>query len=81
MSEVVGTAKAALWLELSEETVRRLCRTGKLAGVYQPAGYRGMWLVPVATLSAIRECPASLLTELQATRAAQTPVTAERVVN
>ena len=64
MSEVIGTAKAALWLELSEETVRRLCRTGKLAGAYQPAGYQGKWLVPVATLSAIRECPVWLLTDL-----------------
>ncbi len=81
MSAVIGTAKAAKWLELSEETVRRLCRTDKLAGAYQPGGYQGMWLVPVATLSAIRECPASLLTELQATRTAQAPVTAERVLN
>ena len=64
MSEVVGTAKAALWLELSEETVRRLCRMGKLAGAYQPAGYQGKWLVPTATLEAIRVCPVWLLTDL-----------------
>lgn len=64
MSAVVGTAKAAKWLDMSEETVRRYCREGKLEGAYQPGGYQGMWLVPVATLSAIRECPASLLTDL-----------------
>lgn len=66
MSEVVGTAKAALWLELSEETVRRLCRTGKLKGAYQPAGYQGKWLVPVGTLASIRACPVWLtdLTEV-----------------
>ncbi len=64
MSEVIGTAKAALWLELSEETVRRLCRNGKLAGAYQPAGYQGKWLVPVETLASIRECPVWLLPDL-----------------
>jgi hypothetical protein len=64
MSEVIGTAKAALWLELSEETVRRLCRTGKLSGAYQAAGYRGMWLVPVDTLEAVRACPVWLLPDL-----------------
>ncbi len=64
MSEVIGTAKAAAWLELSEETVRRLCRTEKLAGAYQPAGYQGKWLVPVATLAAIRACPVWLMPDL-----------------
>ncbi len=64
MSEVVGTAKAALWLDMSEETVRRLCRNGKLSGAYQPAGYGGKWLVPVTTLSAVRACPVWLLTDL-----------------
>lgn len=64
MSEVIGTAKAALWLDLSEETLRRLCRTGKLPGAYQPAGYQGKWLVPVETLEAIRVCPVWLLPDL-----------------
>ena len=64
MSEVIGTAKAALWLGVSEETVRRYCRDGRLEGAYQPGGYQKMWLVPVATLSAIRECPVWLLTDL-----------------
>lgn len=60
MSDVIGTAKAAKWLDMSEETVRRYCRDGRLEGAYQPGGYQGKWLVPVATLSAIRECPKSL---------------------
>ncbi len=57
MSDVVGTAKAAVWLGLSEETVRKLCRERKLEGAFQPAGYQGKWLVPSATLSAIRARP------------------------
>lgn len=64
MSEVVGTAKAALWLEMSEESVRRMCRKGRLKGAYQPAGYQGKWLVPMATLSTIRTCPPWLMTDL-----------------
>jgi len=59
MSELIGTAKAAAWLGLSEETVRKLCRQGKLEGAFQPAGYQGKWLIPTATLEAIRARPGS----------------------
>lgn len=53
MNGVVSTYKAALWLGLSEEIVRRLCRQGKLEGAFQPAGYQGKWLIPIRTLEAI----------------------------
>lgn len=53
MNGVVSTYKAALWLGLSEETVRRLCRQGKLKGAFQPAGYQGKWLIPITTLHTI----------------------------
>jgi hypothetical protein len=64
VSEVIGTAKAALWLNMSEETIRRYCREGKLSGAYQPGGYGGMWLVPVATLEATKACPVWLMPDL-----------------
>jgi hypothetical protein len=64
MRGVVSTYKASLWLELSEESVRRLCRIGKLEGAYQPAGYQGKWLIPVETLEAVRACPEWLLVDL-----------------
>ena len=66
MSDVVNTYKASLWLELSEESVRRLCRDGKLEGAFQPAGYQGKWLIPVEALEAIRACPPSLIWEQSA---------------
>ncbi len=78
MSDVIGTAKAALWLELSEETVRRLCRLGKLSGAYQPAGYKGKWLVPVKALRDIRQTPACPLLESELDEL--TP-TAEKLLN
>ena len=61
MSDVVGTAKATKWLGLSEETVRKLCRQGKLPGAFQPAGYQGKWLIPRETLEAIRAQPEGLV--------------------
>jgi hypothetical protein len=64
MSDVIGAAKAAKWLGLSEETVRKLCREGKLEGAFQPAGYQGKWLIPVEALEAIRACPEWLQIDL-----------------
>lgn len=63
MRDVLNTYKASLWLELSEESVRRLCRTGKLEGAFQPAGYQGKWLIPVEALEAVRARPPSLMHE------------------
>ena len=60
MSGVIGTAKASRWLGLSEATVRRLCRDGKLAGAYQPAGLYGKWLIPTGTLEGIWARPQDL---------------------
>lgn len=64
MSDVIGTAKAAKWWGVSEESMRRLCREGKLMGAYQPAGYQGKWLIPVETLELLRPCPEWLVTDL-----------------
>ncbi len=61
MNGVVSTHKAALWLGLSEETVRRLCRQGKLKGAFQPAGYQGKWLIPVKALEAMHAQPEWLI--------------------
>lgn len=58
MSRVIGTAKASRWLGVSERSVRRLCAQGRLPGAYQPAGYSGMWLVPLKALQRIRGTPA-----------------------
>ena len=64
MRGVVNTYKAALWLGISEESVRRLCRQGKLEGAFQPAGYQGKWLIPGSALEAIRACPEWLMVDL-----------------
>ncbi len=56
MRGIVNTYKTSLWLGVSEESVRRLCREGKLKGAFQPAGYQGKWLIPVETLEAVRAC-------------------------
>ncbi len=58
--EVVGSAKAAKLLGLSERRVRGLCKTGKLKGAYQVSGYSGKWLIPLATLERIRALPPDL---------------------
>jgi len=62
-SPVVGTFKASLWLGVSERTIRRLCRDGKLEGAYQPSGFQGSWLIPLEALQAIRSVPARPLSE------------------
>jgi predicted site-specific integrase-resolvase len=54
--EVVGTAKAALWLGMSEETVRRLCRAGRIKAD-QPSGYQGKWLISTSELERKRSKP------------------------
>ena len=62
MSDVVGTAKAAKWLGLSERTVRDMCAKGRLE-VYQPSGYRGKLLIYTSSLERIRPCPEWLQAE------------------
>ncbi len=64
MSDVIGTAKAALWLGLSERTVRDMCAKRRLEGAYQPNGYASKYLIPVATLERICPCPEQLRAEL-----------------
>jgi hypothetical protein len=64
MRGAVSTHKASLWLGMSEESVRRLCRNGKLKGAFQPSGYQGKWLIPVETLEAVRVCPEWLIADL-----------------
>ncbi len=59
-SEVVGTAKAARWLSMSERQITRMCRQGKLQGAYQPSGFLGKWLIPIRTLEAIYKRPEGL---------------------
>lgn len=59
VSEVVNVGTAALWLGVSERTITRLCREGRLAA-YQPAGFAGRWLVYTSSLEAIRPCPKDL---------------------
>jgi hypothetical protein len=61
---IINTYKASLWLGISEESVRRLCRSGKLEGAFQPAGYQGKWLIPVEAVEAVRACPEWLLVDL-----------------
>jgi hypothetical protein len=61
---VVGTAKAAKWLGLSERAVRDMCAKGRLGGAYQPSGYSGKYLIPIATLERICPCPEWLRAEL-----------------
>lgn len=63
MSDVVGTAKAAHWLGLSERTVRDMCAKGRLEGAYQPSGYSGKYLIPTVTLERICPCPEWLRAE------------------
>ncbi len=49
LNDVVMTVKeAAECLKLSEFTVRKLCRTGKIAAVKYPGGR--MWRIPKAEL-------------------------------
>jgi transposase len=58
--EVVGTAKAARWLNVSEATVKRICKKGKrgkLPGAYQPSGHHGRWLIPTRDLENIKGRP------------------------
>jgi hypothetical protein len=66
---MLGTAKAARWLNVPERTVREWCATGKLAGAHQWSGYLGSWLIPVTTLETLRSRPAdiSLLADLAET--------------
>jgi len=61
--ELIGTAKAAAWLGLSEERVRFMCREGRLEGAFQPSGYLGKWLIPTSSLERIRKRPATETTE------------------
>ncbi len=56
MSDVVGTAKAAKWIGLSERRIRDMCAEGRLK-VYQPSGYRGKLLIYTSSLERIRPCP------------------------
>lgn len=60
----VNVHKAALWLGMSERAVTALCKAGRLEGAYQPAGYRGMWIVPISALKAITPTPAYPIPEI-----------------
>jgi hypothetical protein len=61
---VVNAEKAARWLNLSPESITRLCRSGLLKGAFQPAGYAGKWAIPVNALEAFRPCPEQLRAEI-----------------
>ena len=63
MSDVVGTAKAAKWLGLSERTVRDMCAKEKLKA-YQPNGFHSKLLIYTSSLERIRPCPEWLRAEL-----------------
>jgi hypothetical protein len=38
------------YYQLSPETVRRMCREGKILGAVQPGGYAGSWRIPIEAL-------------------------------
>jgi hypothetical protein len=61
---LVNAEKAARWLNLSQESITRLCRSGLLKGAFQPAGYGGKWCVPIDALEAFRPCPEQLRAEI-----------------
>ncbi len=63
MSEVIGTAKAAKWLGLSERAVRDAAAKGRIPGAFQ-FEHGCKWLIPTATLEKIRPCPESLRADL-----------------
>jgi predicted site-specific integrase-resolvase len=56
---VANVRKAALWIGVSERTIRRMCDEGKLEGAYQTA-HHGKWLIPYKALEKITPCPGEL---------------------
>jgi len=63
MTDLLGTAKAAKWLGLSERAVRAMCANKRLEGAYQPNEYNGKWLIPTVTLEKKRPRPEWLQAE------------------
>lgn len=51
MNNYIGVTAYAMYFDLSPETVRRLCREGKIPGAVQPGGYAGSWRIPITALN------------------------------
>ena len=47
---LVSATTAARLLGLSPETVRRMCRNGRIPGAVQPSGREGHWKIPLESI-------------------------------
>ena len=47
---LVSATTASRLLGLSPETVRRMCRNGRIPGAVQPSGREGHWKIPLESI-------------------------------